>query len=135
MTIPEDWDRAERSALLTAALRRPGRVVRGETFGFAVRAFCIAMWIVVAVAAGAAFNQISSAHADSPLCAHRGEAHAAQQHTTREADSRWHVMHGQLPTCDLDKDQKHNDSHQDHDSDLPGHRDHAGIHCFHLHCG
>jgi hypothetical protein len=115
----EDWDRAERSALLTAALR----------------AFCIAMWVVVAVAAGAAFNQISQAHADSPLCAHRGADHAAQQHTTREADSRWHVAHGQLPTCDLDKDQKHNDSHQDHDSDLPGHRDHPGFHCVHLHCG
>lgn len=117
-----DWSKARRSAWLTDALR----------------AFCVAMWIVVLVAAGAAFNQISQAHADSPICEHRGEAHAAQQHTTREADSRWHVEHGQLPTCDLDKkdDRDHNAGRDEHDSDLPGHRDHPGYHCVHFtHCG
>lgn len=106
-------------------------------FGAAVRSFTITMWIVVLIAAGAALNQISQAHADSPICEHRGEAHAAQQHTTREADSRWHVEHGQLPTCDLDKpdDRDHDAGKDEHDSDLPGHRDHPGFHCVRLHCG
>lgn len=113
-----DWAKARRSAWLTDALR----------------AFCVAMWLVVLVALGAAVSQISQAHADI-LCEHRGEAHAAQQHTTRQSDSRWHVVHGQLPTCDLDKKDDPDRNAGNDDTDLPGHRDHAGIHCYHLHCG
>lgn len=70
------------------------------------------------------------------LCVHRGEAHAAQQHTTREADSRWHVLHGQLPTCNLDqKDDK--DDHDDSagDGHLLPRRDHEGFHCTWHGCG
>lgn len=120
------------------------------------RAFTITMSVITLVALGAAINQIANAHADSPICEHRGEAHAAQQHTTREADSRWHVEHGQLPTCDLSKGDDHGsvedhrsssgnldqkddrDDHPDkHDDDklIPGHRDHEGFHCYRLHCG
>lgn len=84
----------------------------------------------------ALFYVPGTAHA-GPLCEHRGEAHAAQQHTTREADSRWHVEHGQLPTCDLDKKDdadKHADEHE-HDGNLIPRRDHEGFHCTWHGCG
>ena len=88
-----------------------------------------------------------------PACAHRGAEHAAQHHETREGDSRWHVLHGDLPTCNLDKpddtddhDHEHDDPRwfprdehpiERHDDDHPEgvHRDHEGLHCYHLHCG
>lgn len=117
--MAEDWKAARSHVWLSAGLK----------------AFTVTMWIITLVALGVAVGQISHAHADV-LCEHRGEAHAAQQHTTREADSRWHVEHGQLPTCDLDKHDDHQagDEHHD-DENLPGHRDHEGFHCYHLHCG
>lgn len=34
-----------------------------------------------------------------PVCEHRSAAHAAEHGTTVEADSRWHVARGELPTC------------------------------------
>lgn len=119
------------------------------------RAFTITLAVITLVALGAAINQIAHAHADvlgpgialdlrgtpAPLvvpCEHRGEAHAAQQHTTRDADSRWHVEHGQLPTCNLAQKDDRDDHQDNHDDDklIPGHRDHEGFHCYHLlHCG
>lgn len=93
--------------------------------------------IVLALSATLTALWLSPVVSAQPLCEHRSEAHAAQQHTTREGDSRWHVLHGQLPTCNLDQ----KDDHDDHPSDdrdtdhTPFHRDHEGIHCFHFHCG
>lgn len=137
--MSEDWKAAQHQVWLSAGLR----------------AFTVTMWVIALVALGVAAGQIS--HADvmceqlgqhscptpqvqaQPVgltCTHRGEAHAAQQHTTREADSRWHVEHGQLPTCDLDSDKSHDD-HEDNagDSHLLPRRDHEGFHCTWHGCG
>ena len=94
----------------------------------------IASLIASTVAASSIAAPVAQAQ---PLCEHRSAAHAAQSHTTREGDSRWHVLHGQLPTCNLDKSDDKDDHHESDDDhhDIPDRRDHAGIHCFHFHCG
>lgn len=71
-----------------------------------------------------------------PVCTHRSAEHAAKQHTTREGDSRWHVAHGQLPTCNLDKsnDRDDSDSGDDAPTRIPR-RDHHGFHCTWHGCG
>lgn len=76
------------------------------------------------------------AHAQAqPACEHRSAEHAAQAHTTREGDSRWHVLHGQLPTCGLDQsDDDRDKGHGDEGSPRP-HRDHPGFHCTIHGCG
>jgi len=71
----------------------------------------------------------------SPVCEHRSAEHAAQHHMSREADSRYHVMHGERPTCGLDDDKdKSNDEHHDEDHSIPR-RDHPGFHCTWRGCG
>lgn len=97
----------------------------------ALKAFTITMWVIVLIALGAAFAQI--AHA-GPTCEPRSAEHAAQHHQTREADSRFHVLHGELPTCGLDGP-KRDDSHQDNDSPSLPRRDHEGFHCTWHGCG
>lgn len=75
--------------------------------------------------------------AGTPLCEHRSAEHAAKSHTTREGDSRWHVLHGQLPTCNLDKsdDKDDNPSHDDDSPTRIPRRDHHGFHCTWHGCG
>lgn len=91
----------------------------------------------------------------SPLCAHRGAEHAAQHHESRDSDSRWHVLHGDLPTCNLDKqddvddrdhekddprwrvyhdDKRKSDDKEDDGNAFP-HRDSPGFHCTWHGCG
>lgn len=91
--------------------------------------------LMLAGAFALALAYSAHAHADVPgLCEHRGQYHADQHHMTREADSRWHVEHGERPTCGLDKDH-HIDEHDDnHDVNVP-HRDKPGFGCKHFHCG
>lgn len=72
-----------------------------------------------------------SAHAkaDVPFtCEHRGQYHADQHHMSREADSRWHVEHGERPTCGLDDKHDDHQEHGDDHHDIP-HRDHPGFGC------
>lgn len=72
----------------------------------------------------------------APLtCKHRSAEHAAQAHQTREGDSRWHVLHGQLPTCGLDDDKGSSGSDGDHGDHSPPRRDHPGFHCTWHGCG
>lgn len=90
-----------------------------------------------------------------PLCAHRSVEHAAQHHESRESDSRWHIAHHDLPTCNLDKkddvdDRDHekddprwkvyrtndkSDDQKDGDGNLVPRRDHEGFHCTWRGCG
>jgi hypothetical protein len=82
-------------------------------------------------------TSLAPAVSAQPLCEHRSAAHAAQSHTTREGDSRWHVAHGQLPTCNLDKSDDSDDNHKSDDNDtnhIPR-RDHGGFHCTWHGCG
>lgn len=40
-------------------------------------------------------------HAAASPCLHRGTTHVAQHANGNvDADSRWHVLHGEAPTCD-----------------------------------
>lgn len=88
------------------------------------------------VSVGASLLGLSPLAQAQPACAHRSAAHAAKSHTTREGDSRWHVAHGQLPTCNLDKsdDSDDNDSSDDQPNRIPR-RDHHGYHCTWHGCG
>lgn len=104
--MAEDWARARRGTWLTAALR----------------AFCVAMWLIVLVAAGAAFNQISSAQA-SIDCKHRGYAHI-DHHGGKLEDDRYHLMHHEKVSCDHDKHEGKADEEADevvHDADHSEH--------------
>lgn len=109
---------------------------------------------IVGYLAGALDHATYVADAAPLLCAHRGAEHAAQHHESREADSRWHVMHGDLPTCNLDKpddvddrdherddprwrlphDEHKSDDHEEDHADVP-HRDRPGFHCTWRGCG
>lgn len=115
----------------------------------------IATWALIIGLIAVSCNACPEAKA-SPLCAHRGAEHAAQHHETREGDSRWHVAHGDLPTCNLDKPDDVDD--RDHERDDPRwrymfkdhdksddrdegdgtsipRRDHQGFHCTWHGCG
>lgn len=83
------------------------------------------------------------AHALPGMCAYRGADHI-DRHGGKMADDLFHREHGEKVTCDHDKnkgDKAPEEAVHDaedvehHDDDLPGHRDHEGFHCFHLHCG
>lgn len=90
-------------------------------------------WMLAAAVAATVLAPVAGA--DAP-CERRSAEHAVQAHTTREGDSRWHVAHGQLPTCGLDKDSgdKHDDDRHDDHEGVP-HRDHPGFHCTWHGCG
>lgn len=92
---------------------------------------------ITAAAIGCSLVVLPAPHAQAqPACAHRSASHAAQAHTTREGDSRWHVAHGGLPTCNLDQKDDSDDSSKDSTSNkTPFYRDHQGFHCYHFHCG
>ena len=92
---------------------------------FTIGGFIAVIWMM---------NTDYSADAAPLACEHRSAEHAAQAHTTREGDSRWHVAHGQLPTCGLD-DQKQEKHDESNDSDGHWRRDHEGFHCTWHGCG
>lgn len=75
-----------------------------------------------------------SAGAEVP-CEHRSAEHAAESHTTREGDSRWHVLHGQLPTCGLGDSSEGGNTGEHRNSDDGPRRDHPGYHCTWHGCG
>lgn len=97
--MAEDWKAAQRQVWLGAALR----------------AFTVTMWLITLIAFGAAVSQIAHAHADV-LCEHRGYAHI-DHHGGKAEDDRFHLMHGELPSCDHDKHQGKADEaeHEVHD--------------------
>lgn len=72
----------------------------------------------------------------SPGCEHRSAAHVAE-HGGIDADSAWHVAHGQLATCsDSDSGANHDDNDRRKDDGLIPHRDRPGFHCrFLVLCG
>jgi len=87
----------------------------------------------LAAAAAVMFGGMAAAPAAeaSPGCAHRSAVHVAE-HGGHAADSRWHVAHGDLPTCDPDSSGAR--SSDDDDGDDGGrfripHRDRLGYHC------
>ena len=65
------------------------------------------LWVYTAwiTAAFVVWGLLFAGTADaSPVCVHRSAAHAAEHGTTVAADSRWHVRHGELPTCGHEND-------------------------------
>ena len=48
---------------------------------------------------------VSTPEASAVPCEHRSAAHIAE-HGGLAADSRWHVAHGQLPTCGAEQQQE-----------------------------
>ncbi|AVO22392.1 hypothetical protein PBI_SMEAGOL_79 [Mycobacterium phage Smeagol] len=63
------------------------------------------VWFVVGAAMLAAVVLAPSARATEGFagCTHRSAAHQAE-HGGLKADSAWHVAHGDLPTCDQEKE-------------------------------
>lgn len=86
----------------------------------------LAGWIVGGVVATSLVLAPAPAQA-SPACNHRSKVHI-EKHGGLHRDSRWHVEHGDLPTCDTSHDKKVSPGHKRkpriHHRDKPGwHRD------------
>lgn len=76
----------------------------------------------------------ATAHA-AVTCEHRSAEHAASHHMSREADSRYHTLHGGLPTCGLNDKSKDAGHDEQNDGHLFPRRDHQGFHCTLHGCG
>lgn len=69
------------------------------------------------------------------LCEVRGEAHAAEHHTTVAADSRYHVLNGERPTCGVDDSPVVVSSYDESNPGKWGRRDKPGFNCTWRGCG
>lgn len=52
------------------------------------------------------------------ICEHRSNAHI-QRHGGMDADSSWHIAHGERPTCDKSNPDHKTSDDPRHDNDLP----------------
>lgn len=99
------------------------KVFRGLLIGGAIS---LVLWALLIV--GIMFT-LAEANAD-PACERRSAAHVAE-HGGIAADSAYHVAHGQLPTCNPDKQQ----ASRPKDDGKPWKRDELGWHCTWRGCG
>jgi hypothetical protein len=71
----------------------------------------------------------------APSCEHREAGHV-DKHGGKLEDDRFHLSRGERVTCDGDSDHSNDKREEPREAAVvPGHRDHEGFHCYHLHCG
>lgn len=98
----------------TSAMARDGAATHGSRRHVTTKSVGTAL-VTVFVGAGL-LGGIKPAIAHANICEHRTAAHVVE-HGGIDADSAWHVAHGELPTCDDEADAAGQRDTNDHDDE------------------